>query len=89
MPSHPLHPSGSEKGWFQDRILWWGLTAADVHPPLKNIFMSFFFFFLIYFFIFLPAISPVQFFFSPVQHGDPVTHTGTHFFSHIILLHHK
>ena len=39
------------------------------------------------FFIFF-IISPIQFFFSTVQHGDSVTHTGIHSFP-IIMLHHK
>ena len=32
-----------------------------------------------YYYYFLIVISPIQFFFPTVQHGDPVTHTCTHF----------
>ena len=47
-----------------------------------------FFFFMIFIF-FCYSWFTVFCQFSALQHGDPVTHIWTHFFSHIIMLHRK
>ena len=70
-----------------------------------NVFHSHFFLFILFYFvctkmiIFLIYIMILIFshyswftvfcWISSVQHGDPVTNTCIHFFSHIIMLHHK
>ena len=66
-------------------LIYWSSVLGPLLLPLilfSNIYMMIFIFFSYSWFAVFCQ-------FSTVQHGDPVTHTCTHSFSHIVMLHHK
>ena len=72
------------RGGTDPMLLWlWHRPAAVASIGSLAWEFSFFFFFFHHINKFNFFISPIHYFFSTIQHGDPVTHTCIHYlFSH-------